>query len=145
MPKTAFLKACFLSGFLLSGLVVFSQVKEIKPPVNDTVIVEEIKDAASDNLPVITIDEGESDDAGAQNVSSQLTAGRDPFVNAANFKFGVVRFRIRGYDADNFSTYMNGAPMENLDNDPEKSILLALYAWKEEKILSKRNCILSTG
>ncbi|MBU3715107.1 MAG: TonB-dependent receptor [Ferruginibacter sp.] len=45
-----------------------------------------------------------------------LTAGRDPFFNAASFKFSAVRFRIRGYDADLFSTYMNGVPMENLDN-----------------------------
>ena len=65
---------------------------------------------------MISIDENDGLDGSAQNISSQLSAGRDPFFNAASFKFNAVRFRIRGYDADLFSTYMNGVPMENLDN-----------------------------
>jgi len=85
----------------------------IKP---DSTILLESKDAMLDNIPVVSLDENDMQDGSAQNISSQLTAGRDPFLNAATFKFSAVRFRIRGYDSDLFGTYMNGAPMENLDN-----------------------------
>lgn len=98
---------------------VFSQVKVKK----DTTIVnavdttiEEIKESALDNIPVVSLDENDNLDGSAQNVSSQMNAGRNPFINAATFNFSAVRFRIRGYDADLFATYMNGVPMENLDN-----------------------------
>jgi hypothetical protein len=86
------------------------------PPTKDTSIVEELKEAGADNIPVVSLDENDMQDGSAQNISSQLGAGRDPFLSAASFHFNAVRFRIRGYDADLFSTYMNGVPMENLDN-----------------------------
>ena len=82
----------------------------------DTTILEEAKEGVLENIPVISTDESDNQDGSAQNVSSQLTAGRDPFFNGASFHFNAVRFRFRGYDADAFSTYLNGAPMENLDN-----------------------------
>ena len=91
------------------------QVKPV-PPSKDTIIVEELKEAGGDNIPVVSLDENDMQDGSAQNISSQLVAGRDPFLSAASFHFNAARFRIRGYDADLFSTYMNGVPMENLDN-----------------------------
>jgi hypothetical protein len=93
-----------------------AQVNPVKVAQADTTIIEQLKDDVSDNIPVISLDENDAQDGSAQNVSSMLTAGRDPFFNAASFKFGAARFRIRGYDADQFGTYMNGSPMENLDN-----------------------------
>jgi hypothetical protein len=106
---------------LLSGVFLpsaFSQVETPKtiPAVPDTTIIETLRENNVDNIPVISLDENDGQDGSAQNISSQLAAGRDPFLNAATFKFGAVRFRIRGYDADQFNTYINGAPMENLDN-----------------------------
>lgn len=97
---------------------VFSQVEKPKVPLAnpDTTIIETLRENFQDNIPVISLDESEGTDGNSQNISSQLGAGRDPFLNAATFKFGAVRFRIRGYDADQFNTYINGAPMENLDN-----------------------------
>lgn len=85
-------------------------------PAKDTSIVGDLKDAITDNIPTVSLDENDMQDGSAQNVSSVLGAGRDPFLSAASFHFNAVRFRIRGYDADLFSTYMNGVPMENLDN-----------------------------
>ncbi|UAY52972.1 TonB-dependent receptor [Ferruginibacter albus] len=81
----------------------------------DSTLLQNAQDNQVDNIPVITLDDDASDGS-AQNISSQLTAGRDPFYNAASYQFSDVRFRIRGYDADLFNTYINGAPMENLDN-----------------------------
>lgn len=116
----ATIKHCLFTA-LLSGVFLpaaFSQVEKPKvPEVNpDTTIIETLRENFQDNIPVISLDESDGQDGNSQNISSQLGAGRDPFLNAATFKFGAVRFRIRGYDADQFNTYINGAPMENLDN-----------------------------
>lgn len=85
-------------------------------PSADSTTLQQLKADIADNIPVITLDDNELGDAGAQNISSLLTAGRDPFYNAATFNFSVARFRIRGYNADNSATYINGVPMDNLDN-----------------------------
>ncbi len=104
--------------FIFSLAALHAQNKNQAQPNNnnDTTIVDQLKDDQLDNIPVVSIDENDAQDGSAQNISSQLSAGRDPFFNAATFRFNVVRFRARGYDADMFSTYMNGVPMENLDN-----------------------------
>jgi hypothetical protein len=116
------------SGFITLLLCVclsqagFSQVKTGKDTSNvlsaDTSIAEETnKDNMLDNIPIVSLDENDNQDGSAQNLSVIGTnANRDPFLRAASFNFNVVRFRQRGYDADLFSTYMNGAPMETLDN-----------------------------
>ncbi len=106
---------------ILSGVMIPSVFSQVVPPppaqINpDTTIIETLRENLQDNIPVISLDESDGQDGSAQNISSQLGAGRDPFLSAATFKFGAVRFRIRGYDADQFNTYINGAPMENLDN-----------------------------
>ncbi len=69
-------------------------------------------------VPTITLEDEESNDEGSadQAISPILTAGRDPFLNAASFNFSISRFRIRGYDNDYFDTYMNGIPTEYIDN-----------------------------
>ncbi|MFZ4058730.1 MAG: TonB-dependent receptor domain-containing protein [Ferruginibacter sp.] len=77
---------------------------------------EEAKEAVLDNIPIVSVDENDTQDGSSQNVSSQLSAGRDPYFNGASFHFNAVRFRLRGYDNDLFSTNMNGVQMENLDN-----------------------------
>lgn len=82
----------------------------------DSAILDEVKDAVLDNISTISLDDNDLGDGGNQNISSLLTAGRDPFYSAASFNFSAVRFRIRGYDNDLFSTFMNGIPMDNLDN-----------------------------
>ncbi|MFM2206815.1 MAG: hypothetical protein RL213_790 [Bacteroidota bacterium] len=69
-----------------------------------------------DNLPTISLGEDELKDNGSSAVSSILSSARDPFVSAATFNFSAARFRIRGYDDDNFITLMNGTPMSDLSN-----------------------------
>ena len=76
----------------------------------------ELKDHALDNLPVVSLDDNDFSDAGPQNVSSILNAGRNPFFSAAAYNFSPLRFKIRGYDADLNETYLNGIPVTNLDN-----------------------------
>ena len=94
-----------------------------KPPADtshrrnaDSTSLESSRESAADNIAVVSLDENDMGDGASQSVSSVLTAGRDPFFSAASFNFSALRFKVRGYDADMFSAYMNGIPMENLDN-----------------------------
>jgi hypothetical protein len=80
----------------------------------DSTVADDGKDP--DNIPIVSMDDNDLEDASTQNVSSVLTAGRDPYFSAASYNFNAVRFRVRGYNGDLFNAYMNGVPMENLDN-----------------------------
>ena len=107
-----------LALLLCAGTVAGAQENNRRDtlPKRDSAIIEELKDNVLDNIPVISLDENDMGDGATQNISSVLTAGRDPFYSAASFNFSSLRFRIRGYDNDLFGTYMNGIPMDNLDN-----------------------------
>jgi hypothetical protein len=68
------------------------------------------------DLPTISLSDGDVDgDSQSHDISSLLQGSRDIFTNTAGFTFGSARFRIRGYDSENFLTTINGVPM----NDPE--------------------------
>lgn len=99
------------------NIAVAQQVKNEKDtlPRRDT-IMEDMKDQMLENLPTISLDDNELSNAATQNISSVLTAGRDPFFSAASFNWSAARFRVRGYDNEMNNLYMNGIPMENLDN-----------------------------
>jgi hypothetical protein len=108
-------------SLLMAGLTAAAQDTNTIVPLADTVhidtsIVDDIKDNILDNIPTLSLDDNDLSDVSSQNVSSLLTAGRDPFYNAATYNFSPVRFKIRGYDGDYASTYINNIPMDNLDN-----------------------------
>ena len=102
--------------------IVFSFSVKAQPlPFKDTAsvkdtIVEEFQEGVLDNIPVVSVDDNDASDGSSQNVASLLTAGRDPFFAAASFNWSPARFRMRGYDGEMFTTFINGVPMENLDN-----------------------------
>jgi hypothetical protein len=105
----------------LPMVMCVSLLKAQTNPIADTTkkdtvrVLDEIKESVLDNIPTITIDDNDMGDNG-QNISSVLTAGRDPFYSATSFNFSPVRFRLRGYDNDNNTTYINNLPTDNLDN-----------------------------
>ena len=72
--------------------------------------------AMMDNVPTVSISDSEIRESAAQSVSGVLSASRDAFNAAASFTFSAARFKVRGYDNDNFVTYMNGVPMTDLYN-----------------------------
>ncbi len=77
-----------------------------------------IDDATQEQIfGVVSISENDLDsDNGNQDVSSILSAGRDPFLSTAAFAFGNARFRVRGMD-NNFNTFfINGIPMNELES-----------------------------
>jgi hypothetical protein len=69
-----------------------------------------------ENIPVLSLSETDMKESGGQNISTALNAARDPFVSTASFIFSAARFKIRGYDNENFTTYMNGIPVNDLED-----------------------------
>lgn len=69
---------------------------------------------AEDIIPTITLSTDE--DAAAQNISGLLTASRDVFISAAAYNFGPYRFNIRGYESDQTSMLINGAPVNDVES-----------------------------
>ena len=107
--------------FLCLSQAGFSQVKTGKDTSviasSDTALAED-KESSLDNIPIVSLDENDDQDGSAQNLNviNSANTRRDPFLGMATYNFNAVRFRFRGYDADLTGTYMNGVPMENLDN-----------------------------
>ncbi len=68
-------------------------------------------------IPSVSLSDADLNDAGGtQNVSGVLTSSRDVFFNTAAFAFGAMRFSIRGYDSEFSTVYINGIPMNSLEN-----------------------------
>ncbi len=66
---------------------------------------------------LIILDESQiQEENSSASVSSLLGAGRDPFLAAAAFNFGAVRFRVRGYQNNMSETLINNLPMTTLHN-----------------------------
>lgn len=119
MSKNKRFSWCLIAFFLWASHTnaqVISNPQQTNVNAADTSVTDEGKENVLDNIPIVSLDETDGIDGSAQNISGYLNLGRNPFINAASFNFNVVRFRIRGYDADLFSTYINGVSMENLDN-----------------------------
>jgi hypothetical protein len=60
--------------------------------------------------------ESDEDGISGQNISGVLTASRDPYLSAASFTFGALRYQIRGYKRDQLEVYMNGLPMNDAES-----------------------------
>lgn len=58
-----------------------------------------------------TLDDEESN---AQSIAMLSGASDDVYYNAANYDFNTMRFRIRGYDSEYQTTYLNGIPFNDL-------------------------------
>jgi len=64
------LLACVL--FMSLPTLVFAQVPE-KEKI-DTTIVEEVKENALENIPIVSLDDNDGQDGSAQNISGQIGA-----------------------------------------------------------------------
>lgn len=62
-----------------------------------------------------TSEDENTNSSSTQNVSSVLGAARDPFLQAATFGWGSYFFRMRGYENDNNLLFLNGVPMNDLE------------------------------
>ncbi len=84
-------------------------------------------DIASDIQQATGIQDGSDADnnsAGMQNVGSALNASRDPFISAASFAWGNYFYRLRGYENDQNTVFINTLPMNDLEEG-----LASFSAW----------------
>ncbi len=113
-----------IKKLLVFSLVVFPCFVEGQEIIlKDSLALEDLQ-LARDNPQALEISDDNFSESSASNIPSLLTAGRDPFLNAASFNFNITRFRMRGYSSDFSSLYMNGIAMNNADNGQ-----IAFSAW----------------
>ncbi|MCC7233019.1 MAG: TonB-dependent receptor [Bacteroidia bacterium] len=110
---TAELEITGASGFSKVEAVTVTATSESKTIILPEYPQEESR-LGSDNLPVISLGDDDLRDAVSPNVASVLNASRDAFSSATAFVFSAARFRVRGYDDENFVSYMNGIPLNDL-------------------------------
>lgn len=84
---------------------------------SDTTPNDTIPDAAATiDLPIITLTDGDLEDNQDEGVSGLLSASKDVFVAITDFNFNAVRFRLRGYNSENVDLYFNGIPTNDLES-----------------------------
>ncbi len=81
-----------------------------------TVVTGSMAEDMQENAAVVSVTDAEFKESSTQSVSGVLNASRDAYYAAASYTFSNARFRMRGYDADNTSTFMNGIPMTDMLN-----------------------------
>lgn len=90
-----------LSTLSLSCALSFAQV--------DTTKIPTFEDSLNDNTPVFVTTLEDLDNSGG-NVSDLLQSSRDVFASTAGFNFFAARFRIRGFEGDKTTIFINGVP-----------------------------------
>ncbi len=101
MKSKPYFCAPFKPGFMLKPKLLFiallfagtAGMAQVDSTAKKDTIISDLKDAVLDNIPTVSLDENDLGDGGNQNISSLLTAGRDPFYSAASFNWSAVRFR----------------------------------------------------
>ena len=100
-------------------LPIIKQVLLKENETNDfgTILLKvDIQEEARQDV-VLQLNESDfSEDEGraTQNVSSSLSRG-DVYLSQTSFSFSPMRFRLRGYEQEYESTYINGVPFNSLD------------------------------
>jgi Carboxypeptidase regulatory-like domain len=77
---------------------------------------EKSADIAGDINQATTNQDAADESSSTQNVGSALNASRDPFNSAAQFSWGQYFFKQRGYENEHNVTYLNGIPMNDLED-----------------------------
>jgi hypothetical protein len=95
-----------LKNFILSASALFIAAISFG---QDTTRIGSIEDTLNDNTPVF-ISSLEDDNSSGGNVSGLLQSSRDVFAATAGFNFFAARFRIRGYNGDKTTIFVNGVP-----------------------------------
>lgn len=102
-------KKFFCFSFLLYTSLCLSQVDTSR---------SKLKQVADTNsyytIPIFSTSGGDAEsDLDEQDVSSLLQSSKDLFTQFASFQFGAVRYRMRGYAAENQIVMINGVNVNN--------------------------------
>lgn len=85
------------------------------PPVIFSLRRDPAVESITTPIPMLTLDEAESESEGGGEIANLLHASRDVFQTVAVFGWSTYRFRERGYDSEQFPLFLNGVAI----NDPE--------------------------
>jgi hypothetical protein len=101
-------------GFQQTETQVEAKKNKLTPLVVQ--LEKDVQVQGSEDFPVVTIEGDEAEgDAGDNDVSGFLRASRDIFQSAVNYNFSSFRFSERGYGGEWAPTFINGAPLINLE------------------------------
>ncbi len=71
---------------------------------------------ADNQITVISVDDLDQIEDDNNGVSSVLTASRDPYNRAVAYNLSVLRYRSRGYNNEDVGQFLNGMPVNDLDD-----------------------------
>jgi len=113
-------KTLCVVAFLCCAGTIFSQVDTtVKPLQTDTANVVDVQNDTTQtkfNIPIFSTSGGDVDnDLEQQDVSALLQSSRDVFTQFSSFQFGVGRYRMRGYLAENQLIMINGVNVNNVE------------------------------
>ncbi|MGB0886878.1 MAG: TonB-dependent receptor [Vicingaceae bacterium] len=92
---------------ILASTAVHAQTDTTTAFAGDSILNGQIAPTFTTSLDAL---EGESE---AQDVSGLLQSSKDVFTSIAGFNFSAARYRVRGYDSENFTVSMNGITLNN--------------------------------
>ena len=114
LPQGDFLLYFSLGGYLSKEQVItLGEENSLKLPVV-TLMADQVREV--EQLAVITENELEDDESGADAMSGLLQSSQDVFMRRAAFDFSSVFFKPRGYDSKDVTVLLNGIPMNRLEN-----------------------------
>ncbi len=108
------LKLTFFSALLVASQFSFSQTDSLARDTSENTSIVPQSSTTIEQL---------DDESENQDVSGILESSKDVYSSIASYNFGVARFRLRGYDSENFSAMMNGVSL----NDPESDRAIWAY------------------
>jgi hypothetical protein len=109
------IKKLVVCVLVLIGTVTYSQTDTLI--ISDTTQVAEQDTSNSKfNIPIFSTSGGDLDaDLEQQDVSALLQSSRDVFTQFSSFQWGVGRYRMRGYLAENQLVMINGVNVNNVE------------------------------
>ena len=102
---------------VLPAFAFAQQTSEVDKAKTETI---EEKDSTAreaqpeEDVPAVELSESDLNDL--QTPQLAVANARDIFYSGASFNFSSARFRMRGYQNQNFSTTLNGTPLNDLEN-----------------------------
>ncbi len=102
-------------GFENYSQVIFVSGKDVK--IDPVSIKRTTDDADKTGITEVATSSLDFDDAVKdQNISGLLHSSSDVFTNVAGYTLGALYFKIRGYDGENSTTFMNGININDAEN-----------------------------
>lgn len=101
------IKKILLVVLVLASVSLIAQTDSSATNNGDSILNTQVAPTFTTSLDLL------EEETESQDVSGLLQSSRDVFTNIAGFNFGAARYRIRGYDSENYTVMMNGITLNN--------------------------------